>query len=126
MTTQETPPTDTGGQGEGKKKKFYVRDVEVSILNESIQFIGRDGKLITENLIDYTRKNILGEFPDLKIFLQTWNQAKKKQVIIEELEAVGVFFETLREFYKFDENIDDFVNFKCCLQSKNFNKATTC
>jgi len=104
----QPPPVDTGGQGEGKKKKFYVRDVEVSILNESIQFIGRDGKLITENLIDYSRKNILGEFPDLKIFLQTWNQAEKKQVIIEELEAVGVFFETLREFYKFDENIDDF------------------
>ena len=62
-------PDDTGGSStddngdlppEPTKQKFYVNDVEVAILNERVQFIDASGKLITENLIDDTRKNILG------------------------------------------------------------------
>lgn len=89
-------------------KKIYVRGVEVEILNERVQFVGKDGKLITENLIDYTRKNIRDKFPDLKNFLQAWNESDRKQAITDELKAEGIFLENLRESYHFDKNIDDF------------------
>ena len=90
------------------RTKIYVRGVEVEILNERVQFIGRDGKLITENLIDYTRKNIRGKYADLKSFLQAWNESDRKQAIIEELKSEGIFLDSLREGYNFDKDIDDF------------------
>ena len=70
--------------------------------------MGKDGKLITENLIDYTRKNILGKYADLQNFLQVWNEADRKQAVLDELTAEGVFLPMLRDAYKFDKNIDDF------------------
>ena len=91
-----------------KQEKYHVRGVEVAIVNETVSFVGKNGKLITENLIDYTRKNILGKYVDLKNFLQVWNTAERKQAILEELTAEGVFLPMLRSAYKFDKEIDDF------------------
>ncbi|MBR1646249.1 MAG: DEAD/DEAH box helicase family protein [Selenomonadaceae bacterium] len=93
---------------ENSREKFHVRGVDVEIVNEAVSYLGKDGKLITENLIDYTRKNILGRYSDLKNFLQVWNAADKKQAILDELTAEGIFLAFLRDAYKFDENIDDF------------------
>ena len=89
-------------------QKIYVRGVEVEILNERVQFIGKDGKLITENLIDYTRRNIRGKYADLKDFLQAWNEVDRKQAITDELKAEGIFLESLREGNHFDKDLDDF------------------
>ena len=97
----ERPPKDS-------PKKFHVRGVDVEIVNERIQFIGKDGKLITENLIDYTKKNVLGKYSELKNFLQMWNESDRKQAVIEELQTEGVFVNILREVYHFDKEIDDF------------------
>lgn len=41
------------------RQKYYVNGVEVNILNEIVQYISNDGKLITESLTAYSRKNIL-------------------------------------------------------------------
>lgn len=90
------------------REKYHVRGVDVEIVNEVVSYLGKDGKLITENLIDYTRKNILGRYADLKTFLQEWNVADKKQAVLQELTAEGIFLAFLRDAYKFDENIDDF------------------
>lgn len=86
--------TDDGSE---KPKKYYVKDVEVKVLSERVQYIDRDGKLITESLIDYTRKNILGQYARLDIFLKKWNEAKKKQAIVEELLEDGVLLDAVRE-----------------------------
>lgn len=82
---------------EDKPKKYYIKDVEVKVISERVQYIDRDGKLITENLIDYTRKNILGQYARLDMFLKKWNEAKKKQAIIEELMQEGVLLDAIRE-----------------------------
>lgn len=82
---------------EDKPKKYYIKDVEVKVISERVQYIDKDGKLITENLIDYTRKNILGQYARLDIFLKKWNEAKKKQAIIEELMQEGVLLDAIRE-----------------------------
>ncbi|SDL72454.1 type I restriction enzyme, R subunit [Salinimicrobium catena] len=92
------PTVEGGGKIiEGPKAKIRVNGVQVKILNERVQYLGSDGKIITESLKDYTRSNITKRFRDLEDFLNSWNSAERKKVIIEELEEEGVFFEHLKE-----------------------------
>lgn len=78
-------------------KKLYINGVDVKVINERIQYIGEDGKLITESLKDYSKKNILNEYASLNDFLTAWTKADKKEVIIDELKNRGVFFEELEK-----------------------------
>jgi type I restriction enzyme R subunit len=81
-----------------KKKKVRLRGgVEVFVLSQRIQYYDKNGKLITESLDDYTRKNILSEYASLDQFLKKWNGSLKKQAIIEELRDRGVLLDALRE-----------------------------
>ena len=50
----------------------------LSVVNERVLYYGDDGKLITESLADYTKKNIRNEFATLDQFLQKWNSVEKK------------------------------------------------
>ena len=94
----EGPQIVTGGGIVSEpRKKVYVAGVDVSILNERIQYMDGDGKLITESLKDYTKKNILNTFRSLDDFLTIWNKIDKKKTLIDELEKEGVFFENLIE-----------------------------
>jgi type I restriction enzyme R subunit len=77
--------------------KYYVNNIEVSVAYERVQYYGADGKLITESLKDYSRKNILHEFSSLDKFLKQWSASKKKVVIIEALKEQGVLLEHLQE-----------------------------
>lgn len=105
----DIPFDDTGGQDvlptvefdpddeRPKRIKYYVNDVPVSVINERVQYLDAYGKLITESLVDYTKKNIRSEYATLDEFLQRWNNAEKKTAIIEELEQKGIFFDELKE-----------------------------
>ncbi len=77
-------------------EKIYVDGVAVKIVNERVMYLGPDGKLITENVIDYSRKNILGQYATLGDFLAKWNGETKKSVILDELRERGVFLDELR------------------------------
>lgn len=103
-----TPP-GSGGEGEPpeRRHKFRVRGVEVTILNERVQYYDKDGKLITESVTDYSKKNILGEYATLDTFLRAWNSEQRKQAIIDELRERGVLLEALRELSG-NKDIDDF------------------
>lgn len=90
-----------------KKYKYRVNDIEIKILSETVQYIGANGKLITENIIDYSKKNILGEYATLESFINAWNKEDRKRAIIEELQNKGVLLEELRKNSK-DKDIDDF------------------
>ncbi len=90
-----------------KKYKYRVNDIEIKILSETVQYIGANGKLITENIIDYSKKNILGEYATLESFINAWNKEDRKRAIIEELQNKGVLLEELRKNAK-DKDIDDF------------------
>lgn len=46
---------------------------------------------------DYTKKNILKQYTSLDSFLKDWNEAEKKEAIIEVLEEKGIFFEELQK-----------------------------
>ena len=80
-----------------KRTKYFVDDVPVSIINERVQYLDANGKLITESLVDYTKKNIRKEYATLDAFLQKWNSVDKKTAIIKELETKGIFFDELQE-----------------------------
>ena len=67
----------------------------------------KDGKLITESVTDYSKKNILGEYATLDSFLRAWNSEEKKQAIIDELQERGVLLEALRQIAG-NKDIDDF------------------
>jgi len=88
-------------------KKIRVRGVEVKILNERVQYYDKDGKLITESVTDYSKKNILGEFVTLDVFLKAWNESGRKQAIIDELKERGVLLDALRDAAG-NRDIDDF------------------
>ena len=88
----DTPDDDDEG---GKRIKYVVGNVDVSVIAERVQYLGPDGKLITESLKDYTRKRVLEQFASLDEFLRRWTDAERKQAIIEELADAGVFWDDL-------------------------------
>jgi len=77
--------------------KYIVDDVPVTVVAERVQYYDKDGKLITESLKDYSRKNILNEYQSLDQFLTVWTKADRKDAIIRELEEHGVLLEPLAE-----------------------------
>lgn len=100
--TRETNGEYSTGSAEGfddedKPKKYYVGDVCVKVLSERVQYVDKDGKLITESLIDYTKKNILQQYARLDDFLKRWTEAQRKQAIIDELKDEGVLLDAVKE-----------------------------
>ncbi|MFC3803822.1 EcoAI/FtnUII family type I restriction enzme subunit R [Cohnella sp. GCM10012308] len=93
----EPPPNGGGGGTSEPPAKYYVHNVEVKVLNHRVYYYDKDGKLITESLIDYTKKNVKDEYKSLNDFLQKWNSADKKEVIIKELEDQGVLLDELKD-----------------------------
>lgn len=96
-----------GSDEEQGTYKVRVSGVDAKIIAERIEYIGPDGELITESYKDFTRKQIQQEFTSMDEFLSRWNQADKKQVIIDELEEHGIILENLaaevgRQYGDFD------------------------
>jgi len=85
------------GEMDSTVRRYVVDNVEVKVAAERVQYFDADGRLITESLKDYTRKALAREFASLDEFLRRWSNAEKKQAIIEELAAQGVFFDALAD-----------------------------
>ena len=85
---------------ENPTKKFYVNGIEVVQVGERVQYYGKDGKLITESLVDYTKKNLKARFATMDDFIKKWSEADKKSAIIDELIEQGVMLDELREEFK--------------------------
>ncbi|MGB5687339.1 MAG: type I restriction-modification enzyme R subunit C-terminal domain-containing protein, partial [Candidatus Electrothrix sp.] len=83
------------GPETGESRKIYLSGVNVRILAERVEYIGPDGTLITESYRDFSRKQIRSEFASLDDFLQRWQSADKKKIVLELLEEQGVILENL-------------------------------
>lgn len=88
------------------QKKYMVSGEPVTILKKMVQYMDRNGKLITESLIDYTKKNVLNQYATLDDFLSAWGAAERKEVIIKEMEEHGILFSELCE--QINQDLDPF------------------
>lgn len=80
----------------------------VRIINKVVSVYDADGKLLRhENIIDYTKTNILGEFADLEHFIRSWNSEEKKRTISELFKEHGIDIQALKESQGMCD-IDDF------------------
>lgn len=89
-------------------KKYRVNDVDVRIANERVYYYDVGGKLITENLIDYTKRNIRNEYATLEEFLRKWKSADQKQSLLDELKRHGVLLEALFDHEPHLKGLDEF------------------
>ena len=107
----EQPPEIINGGGiiSEPRAKCYVNGVNVTILNERIQYMDANGKLITSSLKDYTKQKVREQYQSLNDFLNKWNQADKKQAIIEELTEQGIIFENIKEAVNKEMDIFDMI-----------------
>lgn len=98
------PGGDPPGHGPGEDPppgsgytKYIVNDVQVMVVAERVQYYDPQGRLITESLKEFTRKNMPNDCHSLHGFLNRWSSADKKQAVIDELRDQGIFFEALEE-----------------------------
>ena len=89
--------------------KYVVSGVEVTVIAERVQYYGKDGKLITESLADYTRRTVKEEYATLDDFLRHWSAADRKAAIVEELREQGVIFEALHDLIGRDMDPFDLI-----------------
>jgi type I restriction enzyme R subunit len=106
----DAPEIIGGGDIEPEpREKYYVNGVNVAVLNERIQYMDGNGKLITGSLKDYTKQKVREQYQSLDEFLSKWNQADKKQAIIEELTEQGIIFENLKEAINKEMDVFDLI-----------------
>ncbi|HEX5735723.1 MAG TPA: DEAD/DEAH box helicase family protein [Blastocatellia bacterium] len=96
---EENEPDDptVGGAKTGRRNKYYVGDVPVFVVSERVQYYGKDGKLITESLKDYTRKTVSRQFASLDDFINRWATSDQKQALVSELNERGVLLDALAD-----------------------------
>lgn len=90
----ERPPKVPKDPGD-KKPKYILGGTSVSVSKKHVQYLDKGGKLITESLIDYTKRNVRNQYASMDDFLNAWSDAERKQTIVDELEKRGVFFDDL-------------------------------
>ncbi len=91
------------------RTKYYVNGVNVAILNERVQYLDSKGKLITSSLKDYTKQKVLAQYQSLDAFINDWNQADKKQAIIQALTEQGIVYEDLKAAVNKEMDIFDLI-----------------
>ena len=106
----EPPPIIDGGDLVNEpRSKYYVNGVNVAVLNERIQYMDSNGKLMTGSLKDYTRKKVRERYHSLNDFLSEWHSADKKQAVIDELTEQGIVLENLIEAIGKEMDIFDMI-----------------
>jgi type I restriction enzyme R subunit len=106
MKKGEDIPKEPPGKGGWKKIRIKGK-IPIEIEVEIDRTYGPGGQLTTENIIDFSKKKMLGECPTLTDFLKKWNSDDRKKVVISELEARGVLVQELRSHVNRPE-LDDF------------------
>ena len=89
--------------------KIMVNGVNVAILNERVQYVDESGKLIMGSIKDYTKKMVKEQYHSLDEFLNKWNKADRKQVIIDELLEQGIVFDNFKEAINKEMDIFDLI-----------------
>jgi type I restriction enzyme R subunit len=76
---------------------FKLNGMPYAMVKKQVQYLGPDGKLLTQSLKDFTRKNILTHYPTLESFFSAWQSADRRQVIIDQIDSSGIPLEELQK-----------------------------
>jgi type I restriction enzyme R subunit len=79
-----------------RPRKYYVSGVSVEIVAERVQYYDSEKGLVTASLKAYSKQHLRNAFTSLDDFIQSWNQADQKAVIIAELAEKGFFLKELQ------------------------------
>lgn len=103
------PPKKPGPDPKPTPKPYVdVNGCPVSIVNKVVSVYDVNGKLLRkENIIDYTKTNILGTYASLDNFIRQWTSEQKKEKIQELFRERGIDLDALKE-EKGMEDVDDF------------------
>ena len=113
------PPSSVTGEGSGgddplppvlPKVKPYVdkNGCPVSVIQKVVSIYDVDGKLLRqENIIDYTRENVIGEYASLENFIRQWSSANKKDAIRLLFQERGIDLGLMKQ----DQNMEDVDDF---------------
>lgn len=88
---------------------FKLSGVPYAVVKEQVQYLGPDGKLLTQSLTDFTRKNILTHYPTLESFFSAWQSAERRQIIIDQIDASGIPLEELQKQVGADFDLFDLI-----------------
>jgi len=113
--TGEPGFNDNGGQtppdsGPSPRVKPIVDEYgcQVEITGKTVSVYDANGKLLRqENIIDYTKSNILGSYASLENFINHWNAEEKKEKIRDLFRERGIDLESL----KAEQNMADVDDF---------------
>lgn len=90
----ESDGKNTGGSTTGGRTRYFIDDVPVGSGVERSQYLDEKGKLITEDYRVYLRDDIQRtlrqQFTSLDDFFLHWNDAERKQAVIDELKEHGI------------------------------------
>lgn len=92
---------------DGDSKKVYIKGVDVSIIKETVKYYDTDGKLITESIAEYSKKQLKRLYENHDGFVQEWFRAESKQEFLDYLSSEGVMVDALLEQLN-DTNVDEF------------------
>jgi type I restriction enzyme R subunit len=80
----------------------------VKIINKTVSVYDANGKLLRqEDIIDYTRTNIKGEYASLSDFIRKWKASDKKETIEQSFRSMGIDLKALKADQGM-EDVDDF------------------
>lgn len=96
------PKGGSGGGSGGETDGKYIPIVDengcsVEIINKTVSVYDSNGKLLKqENIIDYTKTNITGEYASLDQFIHRWTSEEKKAEIQSALRAKGIDLDLMK------------------------------
>ena len=93
---------------ETPRGKVYVDGVPVKIIGQQVSFLNERGKLITQDIRDYTRSNVLKNYASLEDFLNKWRSSDRKQALFDELENQGILLHELAKAIGAGQSTDPF------------------
>jgi len=103
---KKKPPK--GSEGTTDRPIVDVSGCKVEITGKTVSVYDTNGKLLRkENIIDYTKTNIIGEYASLDNFIRKWSAESKKETIKNMLAEHGIDLEQIKESQNM-KDVDDF------------------
>ena len=102
-------PVDPPGPVYSKVKPVVDKyGCTVKVINKTVSVYDANGKLLRqEDIIDYTRTNVKGQYASLSDFIRKWKSSNKKEEIKKIFEDMGIDIHALKVEQGMEE-VDDF------------------